>query len=391
MENYSNETFFDIKAAERYVKKAQEYISKQAIPQAIAAYQTAAKYYHAVSDAVSENTYDWYQKAVDCENKIEDLKNGIIPKTIIEKKPAPAESKTEAKAPASDAPAAPKIGDEMPAWDPGAYSLNITKPNKSVSFDDIVGLEDAKNAVYDQLILPMKHPEIFKSYGLVIGGSMCLYGPPGTGKTTFAKAVACELGCPFIEVSCAGIVNCLIGETAKNIEKLFKEVRRFVSEQKVPVVLFLDEFDSITKSSGEQNKTADEAVPELKKQLDGFDTNTENIFVIAATNYYDSIEIGIKSRFVPVEVPLPETEARRLIFKKQCEKNMKEEDVALLDMTLLAEESNGLSGRDIKTITTKFFIQLAKRDSKEAVFEESFMEYLLAQVRNIKNQGKQHV
>ena len=190
-----------------------------------------------------------------------------------------------------------------------------------------------------------------------------LEGPPGTGKTTFAKAAACEIRLPFVIANCSALVDCLIGNTAKNIDKLFGEMRRLVRNRKTAAILFCDEFDEIAKSRGGDSKTADEAVPALIRQLDGFNTDNANIVVIAATNRKDTLDKAVLSRFTKsIFIPLPSRDDRKRIFAAKL-KRIDAADYAAVDFDLLADHSEGMSGRDITHVCSEFVNVLAERDA----------------------------
>lgn len=247
----------------------------------------------------------------------------------------------------------------------GAYDLNIIAPDEDLIFDDLIGLNEAKETIHKSLIYPMQNPESFKKYKLGAGGFILLYGPPGTGKTFFAKVAASAISVPFINVDCTALVDSLIGKTAKRIDELFAEVRRFTAEQCTPVIMFLDEIDSLAKSRVSGNKTAEEAVPSLLRQLDGFGSDNGNISIIAATNVVEQIDKAVLSRFnKKIFVPLPDAEARKALFETGFKKhNVDEKDILNVDLERVAIASNGLSGRDIAKIVDEFVRGLAMRDS----------------------------
>ena len=254
--------------------------------------------------------------------------------------------------------------DEIPASVYEGYALNIVPPNQKVSFDEIIGLEDAKRAIKQDLIYPLQFPEKFERYNLKVGATTLLYGPPGTGKTTFAKAVASTVSVPFINVRCGDLVNSFIGETGKNIGKLFEDVRRFIREQRTSVVLFMDEFDEIARSRDSDNKTAQEAVPALLAQLDGFETDNSDMIIIAATNFAELIDRAIMDRCRnQILVPLPTKEDRKKIFESKFKQsNLEDAILNRIDFDEAARKSEGLSGRKIKMVTESFMRQLVMSD-----------------------------
>lgn len=249
--------------------------------------------------------------------------------------------------------------------------IELAKADKSITFNDVIGLEDAKTAIFRMLINPMKNPETYAKYGLKAGGNILLEGPPGTGKTTFAKAAASEIQMPFVSVNCNALVDSYIGKTGKNIDRMFDELRALVKKEKTGVTVFFDEFDAIAKSRKSDDKTAAEAVPTLIRQLDGFDTDNSNIVIIAATNVKDIIDKAVLSRFSKsVHIPLPNLSDRKAIFlSKLHRRRISEEDLVKIDLDELGVLSEGLSGRDIDHSVTELANRLAERDSNSVSTE----------------------
>lgn len=291
---------------------------------------------------------------------------------------AAAEALGEKRVQSGDAPLNAQKRLPDPDDDSDEYDLDIASPNEQVAFDDIVGLDSAKVAIRRMLINPLNNPEAYKKYGLKPGGNILLEGPPGTGKTTFAKAAACEIKLPFVVANCSALVDSYIGNTAKNIDKLFGEVRRLVKNRKTAVILFCDEFDEIARERGADSKTADEAVPALIRQLDGFDTDNANIVIIAATNRKDSLDKAVLSRFgKSIFIPLPTRDDRRKLYEAKIRKKVPPEDADIVDFEVLADCSDGFSGRDINNVTTEFINMLAERDAGLITLGDSLTDVLL--------------
>ncbi|MGI5842527.1 MAG: AAA family ATPase, partial [Christensenellales bacterium] len=95
-----------------------------------------------------------------------------------------------------------------------------TIPN--ISFDDVVGLDKVKKAIFLRMINPIKYPDKYKLYNKKTGGGVLLYGPPGTGKTMIAKAIANEVGAKFYVIKGSDIISKWVGESEKNISALFE-------------------------------------------------------------------------------------------------------------------------------------------------------------------------
>lgn len=86
------------------------------------------------------------------------------------------------------------------------------KPN--VSWNDVAGLELAKEALKEAVILPIKFPHLFTGQRKPWRGIL-LYGPPGTGKSYLAKAVATESNATFFSVSSSDLVSKWLGESER--------------------------------------------------------------------------------------------------------------------------------------------------------------------------------
>ena len=118
------------------------------------------------------------------------------------------------------------------------------KPN--VTWDDVAGLQKAKEALKEAVIMPLRFPEIFKGNRKPWKGIL-LYGPPGTGKTFIAKACASEMSeSTFFSVSSSDIMSKFVGESEKIVKSLFEMARKEISS-----IIFIDEVDSMTGNRGE--------------------------------------------------------------------------------------------------------------------------------------------
>lgn len=262
--------------------------------------------------------------------------------------------------------------------------LTFIKPEDiDTTFDDVIGLEKAKQAMEQYVIKPLRDPE---SYKYNYGNSKCIFlsGPPGTGKTTFAKAVAKEVGVPFAKVEVSGIVNCLVGETAKNIDKIFVFAHDYAAKHQTKLILFFDEFEEIARSRGSDDKTSSLAVPALLRNLEGM-TNNKDLIVLAASNYVELIDKALFDRFrLIVEVPLPNKEARLFLFKNKF-KEVEPEYLSFINFDEAAEFSEGLSGREISNIVSEVKYFISDCLSNKQPINEGVHQYLLKQIEERKH------
>lgn len=95
-----------------------------------------------------------------------------------------------------------------------------------VSWDDVIGLEDAKQAIQEMVVWPHTHSQALRRLGVTSPTGVILHGPPGTGKTMLAKAAASATNSRFICVEARHIIKSQFGESEKMIRRIFDEARR---------------------------------------------------------------------------------------------------------------------------------------------------------------------
>ena len=162
----------------------------------------------------------------------------------------------------------------LPSIEDAGY-FSVTVPD--VSFSDLVGVEVVRERIAEVLDY-FNHPDkgrVRPDTGII------LYGPPGTGKTSVAKAIAKELGVPFIPAMGADFMKPYVGEGVESVKKLFAAARRYGA------VVFIDEIDGIgsrDRASGEGARIINAFLTEL----DGF--RERNMLVIGATNRYEALD-----------------------------------------------------------------------------------------------------
>ncbi len=207
-----------------------------------------------------------------------------------------------------------------------------------VSFQDVGGLDAAKDALQRFMILPQRHPVSARRFGIEAGGGMLLYGPPGCGKSLIAEAVAGEMGVPIIKIRASDMPHPLFGFT-----EVFKAARKAS-----PCVLFIDALDALVqpRDAGFYQRSP---VNNLLKETGALSKN-EGVVLIGATNQISRIDTALMrpGRFGrTVEIPRPDAAARTAIWGQWVAGAPCSSDV---DVGLLVELSDGLTGADITEI-----------------------------------------
>jgi len=213
------------------------------------------------------------------------------------------------------------------------------KEKPTEKLDDVAGLDDVKQELREKVIEPFLHPEIYERFKVKVGGGILMYGPPGNGKTYVAKAIAGELDAAFFNVNASQIKDKYVGETEKNLQRLFDEARGHDKS-----VIFLDEADQLLSRKGNQKIGA---VTQFLTLMDGFLKNTKCMLVLAATNKPEMLDAAVTrpGRLgTHIYVSPPEADAREAITAL----NLKEVPVADgVSLKNIAAETEGYSGADM--------------------------------------------
>jgi cell division protease FtsH len=223
-----------------------------------------------------------------------------------------------------------------------------SKEHTNVTFDDVAGVEEAKEEVME-IVEFLKNPKKFQRLGGRIPRGVLLVGEPGTGKTLLAKAIAGEADAPFFSISGSDFVEMFVGVGASRVRDLFKQAK-----DNSPCIIFLDEIDAVgrRRGSGFSSGGHDEREQTLNAilvEMDGFDTN-DQVIVVASTNRVDVLDPALTrpGRFDrQVYVPLPDVKGRLDILKVHSRKVKLGPNV---DLLRLAKATPGFSGADLAAI-----------------------------------------
>ena len=280
---------------------------------------------------------------------------------------------------------------QNPNWQRGMW-LNPRQTPKTAAmkmdvkvpeFKGVIGVFDAKKALIDSIVRPLQRPDLYP-----LGWERCilLYGPPGTGKTHLVAETSKEIKAHFIEADAATIQSCWVGEASKNVGDLFNNARRMLDESPKPVIIFIDEIDSLFRSmkNGEKDYNM-EMRNQFKKELDGVRDKGKKLrlYLIGSTNKPWELDDAFMRRFQKrIYIKIPDKDERMELFKLYTEKlNLS----SSLDYVPIVEACEGYSGSDIMdicrdahqvTLDHLFESEYAMQGSPYAITEEDFLSVI---------------
>lgn len=239
----------------------------------------------------------------------------------------------------------------------GALSGAIVSEKPNVKWDDVAGLENAKESLKETVILPTRFPQLFTGKRVPFKGIL-LYGPPGTGKSYLAKAVATEADSTFFAVSSADLISKWQGESERLVRNLFEMARESPGGR---AIIFIDEVDSLCGSRSEgESDSARRVKTEFLVQMDGVGKTEGQVLVLGATNVPWELDAAIRRRFEKrVYIPLPEPDARAFMCKLHLGDTPNE--LTDEDFEHLGEISFGASGSDIKVLVKEALMEPLRR------------------------------
>ncbi|CAL9197759.1 unnamed protein product [Musa hybrid cultivar] len=221
----------------------------------------------------------------------------------------------------------------------------IVDRSPAVKWDDVAGLDKAKQTLMEMVILPTKRRDLFTGLRKPARG-LLLFGPPGNGKTMLAKAVASESEATFFNVSASSLTSKWVGEAEKLVRTLFE-----VAVARQPSVIFMDEIDSVLSARvANENDASRRLKSEFLVQFDGV-TSKQNDFVIVigATNKPQELDDAVLRRLVKrIYIPLPDENVRKLLLRNQLKGRAY--SLPSGDLERLANITDGYSGSDLQAL-----------------------------------------
>ena len=267
----------------------------------------------------------------------------------------------------------------------------VEVPN--VTWDDVGGLDAARDRLREGIELPLKHPDAFRRLGIRPARGFLLYGPPGTGKTLLARATARESQANFIATKSSDLLSKWYGESEQQIARLFSRAR-----QVAPTVIFIDELDSLVPARGGgmgEPQVTERVVNTILSELDGLE-ELNNVVLIGATNRPNLIDPALlrPGRLDElIYVGTPDTAGRRRILAIHTKAMPLAKDVDLESLARRTENFTGAdledlvrragltalrAGLDAKTVTMANF-EAALKETRASVTPDMIAEYVKIQ------------
>ena len=252
----------------------------------------------------------------------------------------------------------------------------VQVPN--IGWDDVGGLDEARDKLREGVELPLKHPEAFKRLGIRPAKGFLLYGPPGTGKTLLAKAAARESEANFIATKSSDLLSKWYGESEQQIARLFARAR-----QVAPTVIFIDELDSLVPARGGgmgEPQVTERVVNTILAEMDGLE-ELNNVVLIGATNRPGLIDPALlrPGRFDElIYVGTPDVGGRRQILAIHTKDMPLAKDV---DLESLAQRTERFTGADLEDLVRRAGLTALRKGLDSAQVTMADFETALKETR----------
>jgi AAA+ superfamily predicted ATPase len=251
----------------------------------------------------------------------------------------------------------------------------ISAPNEVESTLDNLVCTPRQEETIRKIGVALEHRDFLKQQRIYEFGRLLFVGPPGTGKTSLALAMSQELHMPILEVRLAMVTSQYLGETSKNIDRIFDLAKKLA-----PCILFIDEFDFVAKTRvSDDHGAMKRAVNMLLKNIDQISFVKNGVLLIGATNHPRILDEAAWRRFDEVvEFPLPDQAMRQAILEKiaaaiDCN----------CDFAELAAHTEGFSGSDLRMMMKEAVISALMDDRRHLDAADIERGLLRVEERNV--------
>jgi SpoVK/Ycf46/Vps4 family AAA+-type ATPase len=354
--------------AARFANEAVQFDKQGARSNAISRYERTSEILLRLCSLYPEAPQNrlYMQQVQNCKRRVKELKNG---NSLLENPEEPAVKRH------------------------AALEQLILTEKPDVKWNEIANLRDAKKAIEESIIFPVKRADLFP---LGWPRGILFFGPPGCGKTLLAAAIATEIDAVFYSVDATSIMSKWLGESEKNVSELFNSAHRTVA-QGHPVIIFIDEVDSLVGIRSEEVGGEVRARNQFLKEMDSIldKRNPTHVYIIGATNKPWALDEPFIRRFQKrIYVPLPGLEARREMFDIYAKNIRLSKDV---DSQLIVDRTAGYSGSDFRDIfqsaqtrvVREFFedgTAVKTQGQARSITTEDFIEILKARKPSVSRQ-----
>jgi len=259
----------------------------------------------------------------------------------------------------------------------------VTKPRVKrrivdFSFKNVGGYETVKQEIRDAIVLPMRHPQLYKKLNIRAPKGILLWGPPGVGKTLFARTIASECSAAFYHIRSADIMSEWFGVAERRIKHLFLKASRAK-----PAIIFFDELENLAPNRQaiaiEDGRTS--ILSSLLSEIDGFVPLNE-VTVIGATNIPNRLDPALvrPGRFDRlIYIPPPDKHERKEILKIHLVGKPSER----INIDSLSERTNLFTGADLEYLVNAATTAWLKRfvENKKEPLSMDYFDHALARIR----------
>jgi transitional endoplasmic reticulum ATPase len=255
------------------------------------------------------------------------------------------------------------------------------KPRKRIldfTFQNIGGYDSVKQEIRDAIVMPMRHPELYKRLKIRAPKGILLWGAPGTGKTLFARTIAKECSATFYHIRSSDIMSEWFGVSERRVKQLFAK-----ASKTKPSIIFFDELESLAPNR--QAITIEDArtslLSSLLSEMDGF-VPLSQVTILGSTNMPNRLDPALlrPGRFDKmIYIPPPNKSERKEILKI----HLSEKPIERIDIDQLTQKTNLFTGADLELLVNSATTAWVKKfiSNKE---EPLTMEYFEAALKTVR-------